>query len=39
VSGWTAHVIEQYQDAALIRPAAEYIGPKNQAYTALETRA
>ena len=39
VSGWTAHVIEQYQDATFIRPAAEYNGPKNQAYTALEARA
>jgi len=38
VSGWTAHVIEQYQDATLIRPAAEYSGPKNQAYTPLEAR-
>jgi len=39
VSGWTAHVIEQYQDATLIRPAAEYSGPKNQAYIPLEARA
>lgn len=33
VSGWTAHVIEQYNDATLIRPGADYIGPKNQTYT------
>jgi citrate synthase len=39
VSGWTAHVIEQYQDATLIRPGAEYIGPKNQAFVALDARA
>ena len=39
VSGWTAHVIEQYNDATLIRPAAEYNGPKNQPYVALEQRA
>ena len=39
VSGWIAHVIEQYQDATLIRPSAEYNGPQNQAYTALEARA
>lgn len=38
VSGWTAHVIEQYEDASLIRPAAEYIGPKDQSYTALADR-
>jgi citrate synthase len=39
VSGWTAHVIEQYQDATLIRPSAEYNGPKNQTYTGLDERA
>lgn len=39
VAGWTAHVIEQYQDATLIRPGAEYIGPKNQTFTALDARA
>jgi citrate synthase len=38
VSGWTAHVIEQYNDAALIRPAAEYVGPTNQTFTALADR-
>jgi citrate synthase len=28
VSGWTAHVIEQLEDNRLIRPRADYIGPK-----------
>jgi citrate synthase len=28
ISGWTAHVIEQLEDNRLIRPRAEYIGPK-----------
>lgn len=28
VAGWTAHVIEQLDDNRLIRPRAEYIGPR-----------
>jgi len=27
ISGWTAHVLEQYQNNRLIRPRTEYIGP------------
>jgi citrate synthase len=27
VAGWTAHVLEQYNNNRLIRPCAEYIGP------------
>jgi citrate synthase len=28
IAGWAAHVIEQLDDNRLIRPRAEYIGPK-----------
>lgn len=31
-SGWTAHILEQYENNRLIRPRAEYIGPVSQAY-------
>jgi citrate synthase len=38
VAGWSAHVLEQYRDATLIRPGSEYIGPKDQAYVPLDER-
>jgi citrate synthase len=39
VSGWTAHVLEQYANNRLIRPRAEYIGPEYpQRYIPLEAR-
>ncbi|MGH6740657.1 MAG: citrate/2-methylcitrate synthase, partial [Bradyrhizobium sp.] len=27
ISGWTAHVLEQYKNNRLIRPRTDYIGP------------
>jgi citrate synthase len=39
ISGWTAHVLEQYSNNRLIRPRADYIGPKYpQAYVPLDRR-
>ena len=38
MSGWTAHVMEQYANNKLIRPLAEYTGPKNLTYTPVDKR-
>jgi len=39
ISGWTAHVLEQYANNRLIRPRAEYIGPEYpQRYVPLDAR-
>lgn len=38
VSGWTAHILEQYENNRLIRPRAEYVGPVSQPYVPIENR-
>jgi len=39
ISGWTAHVIEQLDDNRLIRPRADYIGPRfPQKYVPIDQR-
>jgi citrate synthase len=39
VSGWTAHVLEQYANNRLIRPRADYIGPSfPQSWVPLDRR-
>jgi citrate synthase len=38
VSGWTGHVLEQYANNRLIRPRAEYVGPRDVRYTPIEER-
>ncbi|OWR29036.1 citrate synthase [Saccharibacillus sp. O23] len=38
VSGWTAHILEQYEDNRLIRPRAEYVGELDLTYVPLKQR-
>ncbi len=38
ISGWTAHILEQWDNNRLIRPRAEYTGPLNLRYTPIEKR-
>lgn len=39
VTGWAAHVFEQRANNRLIRPGADYIGPEQQDFVAIEDRA
>lgn len=38
ISGWTAHVLEQYRNNRLIRPRADYTGPTNATYVPIAQR-
>lgn len=38
MAGWAAHVLEQYDNNRLIRPRAEYTGPKNLRYVSIDKR-
>jgi citrate synthase len=38
MSGWLAHIMEQYTDNRLIRPRSEYIGEKNRTYLPIHHR-
>lgn len=37
-AGWIAHIFEQYENNRLIRPRAEYTGPRNIAYRPIQER-
>ena len=39
ISGWTAHILEQYADNRLIRPRTEYVGLKDVPYLPVDRRA
>ena len=38
ISGWTGHVLEQYANNRLIRPRAEYTGPRGVPYVPIDER-
>ncbi|MGI0071128.1 MAG: citrate/2-methylcitrate synthase [Thermoplasmata archaeon] len=38
VAGWTAHVLEEYQDLRLIRPTARYVGATDLTYVPVDAR-
>lgn len=38
VTGWTAHLLEQWSENRLIRPRAEYVGPRNRTVTPIDER-
>ncbi|MGH9943234.1 MAG: citrate/2-methylcitrate synthase [Pyrinomonadaceae bacterium] len=38
ISGWTGHILEQYANNKLIRPRAEYVGPRDLKYAPIDQR-
>ncbi|MEW8975927.1 MAG: citrate/2-methylcitrate synthase, partial [Exiguobacterium sp.] len=38
MSGWLAHILEQYSDNRLIRPRADYTGETHRTYVSIEER-
>jgi citrate synthase len=38
IAGWSANIVEQHDDNRLIRPRADYVGPKRRAFVELDKR-
>jgi len=38
ISGWVAHVIEQYEDAVLLRPSSKYVGEFGRTFVQIDQR-
>ena len=38
ISGWVANIIEQYEDAVLLRPSAQYVGEFEKEFVPIEER-
>jgi citrate synthase len=38
ISGWVAHVMEQYEDAVLLRPSSKYVGEFGRTFVHIEQR-
>ncbi|MCW4045206.1 MAG: citrate synthase [Candidatus Bathyarchaeota archaeon] len=37
-SGWVAHILEQYEDAVLLRPSSQYVGEFGRKFVPIEQR-
>lgn len=38
IAGWTGHILEQQSDNRLIRPRAQYVGPRERRYVPMDER-
>ncbi len=38
ISGWAAHILEQYEDAVLLRPSSKYVGEFDRLFLPIEQR-